>query len=114
MYLLSRLQKKAGMGRRVSAVTRFALSNGSSAFLTHTFIVPFHGFRKPIYLPSGDSVAEAISGLPKVSSRSMRGGRLEDSGFCWAGGETTEKTTLMAMSVNVISANDSSDGRGQC
>jgi hypothetical protein len=70
---LSRLQKKPGIGRRVSAVMRFALSKGSSAFFTQMFSVPFHGLRNAMYRPSGESVALLISGLPKKSWRSISG-----------------------------------------
>jgi hypothetical protein len=74
MYLLSRLQKNAGIGRRVSAVSRFACANGSATPFTQMFIVPFHGLRNAMYRPSGEIVPVAISGLPKNSSRSMSGG----------------------------------------
>ena len=74
MYLLSRLQKNAGIGRRVSSVSRFACANGSATPFTQMFIVPFHGLRNAMCLPSGEIVPVAISGLPKNSSRSMSGG----------------------------------------
>src|SRR5579871_4401863 len=63
------------MGRPVSAVSRRAASNGSSRNLTHTFRVSCHGLTNARYLPSGDNVAAVISGLPKNSSRSIKGGR---------------------------------------
>jgi hypothetical protein len=44
------------------------------------FSVPFQGLRKAMYLPSGESVALLISGLPKNSSRSMSGGWLDADG----------------------------------
>src|SRR5687767_7162043 len=74
MERLSRLQKKAGMGRLLSAVTRRAEVYGSPTFFTHTLRVSFQGFRKAMYLPSGEICAPAISGLPKNSSRSSSGG----------------------------------------
>src|SRR6478672_7591178 len=36
--------------------------------------VSFQGFRNARYFPSGESCGAAISGLPKISSRSMMGG----------------------------------------
>src|SRR5688500_20321868 len=74
MYLLSRLQKNAGIGRFVSAVIRFAAVNGSATPFTQRFIVPFHGLRNAMWRPSGEIVPVAISGLPKNNSRSMSGG----------------------------------------
>src|SRR3989442_13719412 len=80
MYLLSCVQKKAGMGRFVSLVTGFALSKGSSVRFTQMFRVLLSGFRKAMNLPSGDNEAPEISGSPKKSSRSIIGG-------CWATAE---------------------------
>src|SRR5437868_12463421 len=80
MYLPSRLQKYAGIGRVVSAVIGFALSKESSVLLTQTFRVPLNGLIKAMNLPSGEICAPEISGSPKKSSRSIIGGRL----FCWA------------------------------
>src|SRR5438128_12515514 len=74
MYLLSRLQKYAGMGRVVSAVIGFAESNGASVVLTQTLRVPLKGLTNAMNLPSGDIWAPEISGSPKNSSRSIRGG----------------------------------------
>src|SRR5215510_8419776 len=74
MYLLSRLQKKPGIGRFVSAVTSRAALKGSLVFLTQTFRVSLYGFRNATYVPSGDNSAPAISGFPNNSSRSMIGG----------------------------------------
>src|SRR5436309_11442947 len=74
MYLLSRLQKYAGMGRFVSAVTGFAALNGSSVFLSQMLRVLLSGLRKAMYFPSGEICAPEISGSPKNSSRSMSGG----------------------------------------
>ena len=74
MRRLSRVQKKPGMGRFVSAVTRRAASKGSAVFLTQMLRVSLHGLRKATYWPSGESWAPAISGLPKKSSRSRSGG----------------------------------------
>src|SRR5437016_2298061 len=74
MYLLSCVQKKAGMGRLVSLVTGLALSKGSSVRLTQMFRVLLSGFRKAMNLPSGDKEAPEISGSPKKSSRSIIGG----------------------------------------
>ena len=79
MNLPSRLQKKPGMGRLVSAVTSVALSNGSSVFLTQTLRVLFHGFTKAMYLPSGEICAPEISGSPKNNSLSSTGRLLGDS-----------------------------------
>src|SRR5437867_11891408 len=74
MYLLSRLQKYAGMGRFVSAVTGFAALKGSSVFLTQMLRVLLSGLRKAMYFPSGEICAPEISGSPKNNSRSMIGG----------------------------------------
>ena len=74
MYLLSRLQKYAGMGRFVSAVTGFAALKGSWVFLTQMLRVLLSGFRKAMYFPSGEICAPEISGSPKSNSRSMTGG----------------------------------------
>src|SRR5438552_6282761 len=76
MYLPSRLQKYAGIGRVVSAVIGFALSKDSSVPLTQTLRVPLKGLMKAMNLPSGEICAPAISGSPKNNSRSMSGGRL--------------------------------------
>src|ERR1041385_5735116 len=75
MYLPSRLQKYAGIGREVSAVIGFALSKESSVRLTQTLRVPLKGFMKAMNFPSGEICAPEISGSPKNNSRSMIGGR---------------------------------------
>ena len=62
------------MGRFVSAVIGFALSNGSPAFFTQMLRVPLKGLMKAMYWPSGEICAPEISGSPKNSSRSMTGG----------------------------------------
>src|SRR5437588_10801740 len=80
MYLPSRLQKYAGIGRVVSAVIGFALSKESSVLLTQTFRVPLNGLIKAMNLPSGEICAPEISGSPKKSSRSNMG----DSPVGWA------------------------------
>src|SRR5207249_7957565 len=80
MYLPSRLQKYAGIGRVVSAVIGFALSKDSSVRLTQTLRVPLRGLIKAMNLPSGEIWAPEISGSPKKSSRSIIGGRP----FGWA------------------------------
>src|SRR5437773_3911188 len=77
MYLLSWVQKYAGIGRLVSLVTGFAASNGSATFFTKMLRVPLSGLMNDMNLPSGESCAPEISGSPKNSSRSMIGG-------CWA------------------------------
>src|SRR5438093_13702610 len=74
MYLLSRLQKYAGMGRFVSAVTGFAALNGSPVFLNQMLRVLLSGLRKATNFPSGEICAPEISGSPKNNSRSMIGG----------------------------------------
>src|SRR5947207_4962638 len=74
MYLLSRLQRKAGIGRLVSFVIGLALSNGSSVRFTQMLRVLFKGLRNAMYLPSGEISAPEISGSPKKSSRSIIGG----------------------------------------
>src|ERR1700730_5177050 len=74
MYLLSRLQRYAGIGRLVSFVIGRALSNGSSVRFTQMFLVLFKGLRNAMYLPSGEISAPEISGSPKKSSRSIIGG----------------------------------------
>src|SRR5260370_39945109 len=79
MYLPSRLQKYAGIGRVVSAVIAFALSKGSSVRLTQTLRVPLKGLIKAMNLPSGEICAAEISGSPKKSSRSIIG-----AGPVWA------------------------------
>src|SRR5207244_11243012 len=75
MYLPSRLQKYAGIGRVVSAVIGFALSKDSSVRLTQTLRVPLKGLIKAMNLPSGEICAPEISGSPKNSSRSINGGK---------------------------------------
>src|SRR5437867_5281531 len=75
MYLPSRLQKYAGIGRVVSAVIGFALSKDSSVRLTQTLRVPLRGLIKAMNLPSGEICAPEISGSPKKSSRSIMGGK---------------------------------------
>src|SRR5437868_7895064 len=75
MYLPSRLQKYAGIGREVSAVIGLALSKGSSERLTQTLRVPLRGLMKAMNFPSGEICAPEISGSPKNNSRSMIGGR---------------------------------------
>ena len=79
MYLPSRLQKYAGIGRVVSAVIGFALSKDSSVPLTQTLRVPLNGLIKAMNLPSGEICAPEISGSPKKSSRSIMGGGV----VCW-------------------------------
>src|SRR5712692_3739210 len=39
------------------------------------FLVSFHGFWNARYFPLGESCAPEISGLPKINSRSISGGR---------------------------------------
>src|SRR6185369_9647722 len=80
MYLPSRDQKYWGMGRLVSAVTGFALANGSAVFFTQTLRVPLNGLIKAMYAPSGEIWAPAISGSPKNSSRSIIGGPCAHTG----------------------------------
>src|ERR1700694_5832225 len=74
MYLPSRLQKYAGIGRVLSAVIGFAASKGSAVRLTQTLRVPLNGLMKAMNLPSGEIWAPEISGSPKNNSRSIRGG----------------------------------------
>ena len=62
------------MGRFGSAVINRAAVNGSPAFFTHTLRVSLYGLMNAMYLPSGESWAPVISGLPKNSSRSSSGG----------------------------------------
>jgi hypothetical protein len=76
MYLLSRVQKYPAIGRLLSVVSRRAALNGSPTAFTYTLRVSFHGFRKAMNWPFGESCAAAISGLPKINSRSIRGGSL--------------------------------------
>src|SRR5438067_6555111 len=63
------------MGRLVSVVSSRAALNGSSTPLTKMLRVFFQGFSNARNLPSGESSGFTISGLPKISSRSIRGGR---------------------------------------
>src|SRR2546422_9418057 len=74
MYLPSRLQKYAGIGRAVSAVIGFAFSKGSSVVFTQILRVPLNGLMKAMNLPSGEICAPEISGSPKNNSRSIKGG----------------------------------------
>src|SRR5258708_38773339 len=92
MYLPSRLQKYAGMGRVVSAVIGFALSKDSSVCLTQTLRVPFKGLIKAMNLPSGEICAPELSGSPKKRSRSIIGGRP----FGWAYTRIGNKTSVNA------------------
>src|SRR6266498_5446729 len=96
MYLLSRLQKYAGMGRFVSAVTGFAAPNGSSVFLTQMLRVLLSGLRKAMYFPSGEICAPEISGSPKNSSRSIIGGCCARA----AGGSISKSTAKMQENLN--------------
>src|ERR1041384_535412 len=79
MYFPSLLQKYWVTGRLVSLVISLAAVHGSLTPFTQTLRVSLYGFRKEMYLPSGDIWAPEISGLPKNSSRSMIGGSLP---FC--------------------------------
>src|SRR3954449_5775736 len=100
MDLASRVQKKPAMGRLVSVVSRRAEANGSATFFTQTFRVSFHGFRNATYLPSGDSCAPAISGLPNRSSRSINGGSPWDAfagALFWAETVATRKSVEMVI-----------------
>src|SRR5437867_12337347 len=90
MYLPSRLQKYAGIGRVVSAVSAFALSKGSSVRLTQTLRVPLKGLIKAMNLPSGEICAPEISGSPKKSSRSIMGGKP----FGWADTRIGDKASV--------------------
>src|SRR6185503_20414275 len=69
-----------GIGRLVSAVIGFALANGSAVFFTQTLRVPWNGLIKAMNAPSGEIWAPAISGSPKKSSRSIRGGLCAHTG----------------------------------
>src|ERR1700722_3396374 len=75
MYLPSRVHRNPATGRAVSVVMRRAELNGSAVCLTQMLRVPFQGFTKARYLPSGESWAPDISGSPNKSSRSIMGGR---------------------------------------
>src|SRR6266852_1387557 len=96
MYLPSRLQKYAGIGRVVSAVIGFALSKGSSVRLTQTLRVPFKGLIKAMNLPSGEICAPEISGSPKKSSRSINGGKP----FCWAAVGRDAMSSKLAIAID--------------
>src|SRR5438552_12296980 len=104
MYLPSRLQKYAGIGRVVSAVSAFALSKGSSVRLTQTLRVPLKGLIKAMNLPSGEICAPEISGSPKKSSRSIMGGKP----FCCA---TAGRDATSSRAANVIDERANSDLR---
>src|SRR5712692_9858543 len=76
MYFASRLHRYCGMGLFFSVVS------------TQIFRVSFHGLRNAKYFPSGDTCALIISGLPKISSRSMIGGSpFVAATFCPAGAD---------------------------
>src|SRR5687767_15526238 len=79
MYLPSRDQKYAGIGR-LSAVIGLAFANGSAVFLTQMLREPLNGLIKAMNAPSGEIWAPAISGSPKKSSRSIRGGLCAQTG----------------------------------
>src|SRR5258708_3807599 len=88
MYFASRLHRYAGIGRFFSVVTSLAALNGSSVFFTQIFIVSFHGLRNARYFPSGETCALIISGLPKITSRSMIGvSPFVVAAFCSAGAD---------------------------
>src|SRR6266852_4978929 len=89
MYLPSRLQKYAGIGRVVSAVIGFAASKASAVRLTQILRVPLNGLTKAMNLPSGEIWAPEISGSPKNSSRSIIGGRPFDCAGVWIGARTS-------------------------
>src|SRR6185436_17093503 len=80
MYLPSRDQKKPGIGRLVSAVIGFALVNGSAVFFTQMLRVPLNGLTNAMRAPSGEIRAPEISGSPKKSSRSIKGGLCAQTG----------------------------------
>src|SRR5262245_36742834 len=58
--------------------------------------VSFQGLRKATYLPSGESWAPAISGLPKNSSRSMSGGAPALAAWARAGSAGRARTAARA------------------
>src|SRR5713101_6193383 len=88
MYFASRLHRYCGMGLFFSVVSSLAALNGSSVFFTQIFRVLFHGLRNAKYFPSGDTCALIISGLPKISSRSMIGGSpFVAAAFCSPGAD---------------------------
>src|SRR2546425_2078180 len=101
MYLPSRLQKYAGIGRVVSAVIGFALSKDSSVRSTQTLRVPFKGLIKAMNLPSGEICAPEISGSPKKSSRSIMGGGL----FGCAATETANNKSQSKQNAGAKTAN---------
>src|SRR5437762_3442743 len=45
------------------------------------FLVSFHGFWKARYFPFGESCSPEISGLPKINSRSISGGKPPGEAF---------------------------------
>src|SRR5712692_4494976 len=82
MYFASRLHRYCGMGLFFSVVS------------TQIFRVSFHGLRNAKYFPSGDTCALIISGLPKISSRSMIGGSpFVAAAFCPAGADLASVPT---------------------
>src|SRR5438105_10993520 len=96
MYLPSRLQKYAGIGRVVSAVIAFALSKDSSVRLTQMLRVPLNGLMKAMNLPSGEICAPEISGSPKNTSRSIKGG----GPFCRATSRGDDATSSILAQAN--------------
>src|ERR1044072_5406672 len=97
MYLPSRDQKKVGIGRFVSAVSGFALLNGSAVFFTQTLRVPLNGLINAMNAPSGEIWAPAISGSPKNSSRSIIGGLCAQTGAARGTSGRTESSSKPRM-----------------
>src|SRR5580698_9288819 len=91
MYLLSCVQKNPATGRLLSVVINRAALKGSLTPFTYTFRVSFQGFKNAIYWPFGDNSAAAISGLPKITSRSISGGRPADFVSCAPAAKTSGK-----------------------
>src|SRR6266436_5335683 len=72
MCLLSYCQRKFRMPRCLSEVT--ARSSVFPSVRIHTFNTPSTGARYPSCVPSGEICGSARSGLPKSTSRGIRGG----------------------------------------
>src|SRR4029079_9645224 len=85
------------MGRFVSAVIGFALSNDSAVFFTQMLRVPLNGLINAMKAPSGEICAPAISGSPNNNSRSLGGGLCAQTGAATATSNRAESITKPIM-----------------
>src|SRR5688572_17334959 len=90
------------MPRLVSLVTGLA-AEGSLRGPTHTFSTPSLGAMNETYLPSGDTRAWALSGLPNKAERGITGTPATDSaavGVC--ADDSTGRSNATAAAFRII------------